>query len=174
MSPEITSPSVSTVADTPGGHGTKPTPVVPDHQLIRRIAEGGYGEVWLARSALGTYRAVSRLSPFVQRRTRVRAGVPRHQMFEPSRSNDGLLDILQAGRGDRDGYYYYVMELADDANAECGIRNAESAGSVSGKVGEWESGANAASASRSPAHPLTWPRSSELRSENIAQRAPAP
>src|SRR6266496_3645979 len=33
-------------------------PQVPDHQLLRRIGEGAYGEVWLARSVMGTYRAV--------------------------------------------------------------------------------------------------------------------
>ena len=50
------------------------------------------------------------------------------QKFEPiSRSHDGFVDILQLGRNDPAGYFYYVMELADDANAECGTRNAESA-----------------------------------------------
>src|SRR5207249_2956456 len=31
---------------------------IPEHELIRRIGEGSYGEVWLARSVMGTYRAV--------------------------------------------------------------------------------------------------------------------
>ena len=31
---------------------------VPDHTLLRRIGKGAYGEVWLARNALGTWRAV--------------------------------------------------------------------------------------------------------------------
>jgi hypothetical protein len=31
------------------------TPVIPEHDLIRAIASGSYGEVWLARSALGAY-----------------------------------------------------------------------------------------------------------------------
>ena len=36
------------------------------------------------------------------------------QRFEPvSRSHEGLVDILQVGRNDTDGYFYYVMELAD-------------------------------------------------------------
>src|SRR5207249_2288474 len=33
------------------------------------------------------------------------------------RSHDGLVDILQVGRNDAAGYYYYVMELGDDAIA---------------------------------------------------------
>jgi len=36
--------------------------------------------------------------------------------FEPiSRSHDGFVDILQVGRNHQEGYFYYVMELADDA-----------------------------------------------------------
>jgi RNA polymerase sigma factor (sigma-70 family) len=38
------------------------------------------------------------------------------QKFEPiSRSHEGLVDVLQIGRNDDAGYFYYVMELADDA-----------------------------------------------------------
>src|SRR5215471_14122917 len=33
-------------------------PGVPDYDLLRRIGGGAYGEVWLARSILGAYRAV--------------------------------------------------------------------------------------------------------------------
>src|SRR5207249_4149247 len=41
------------------------------------------------------------------------------QKFEPiSRSHDGLVDILQVGRDDAAGYFYYVMELADGAEAQ--------------------------------------------------------
>src|SRR5947208_15488422 len=36
---------------------TPPFPV-PDHTLIRRIGKGAYGEVWLACSFIGLYRAV--------------------------------------------------------------------------------------------------------------------
>jgi len=43
------------------------------------------------------------------------------QKFEPiSRSHDGLVDILQVGRNDKAGYFYYVMELADDASQPAG------------------------------------------------------
>src|ERR1051326_5421931 len=33
-------------------------PQIPDHELLRRVGEGAYGEVWLARNVMGTYRAV--------------------------------------------------------------------------------------------------------------------
>jgi eukaryotic-like serine/threonine-protein kinase len=38
--------------------------------------------------------------------------------FEPlSRQHDGLVDILQVGGNAESGYFYYVMELGDDAHA---------------------------------------------------------
>src|SRR5436190_2143583 len=86
---------------------------VPDHALLKQIGVGSYGEVWLARSAIGTLRAVK----IVCRETfwhdhpfdREFKGI---QKFEPiSRSHEGMVDILQIGRGE--GYFYYVMELAD-------------------------------------------------------------
>lgn len=90
-------------------------PNIPDHTLLRRIGGGSYGDVWLAQSVLGTYRAVK----IVYRRSfnedrpyeREFNGIKR---FEPiSRSHEGLVDILQTGRNDDAGYFYYVMELAD-------------------------------------------------------------
>src|SRR6266481_1729662 len=90
-------------------------PPIPDHEMLRCIGRGSYGEVWLARSVMGTFRAVKvvhrhrfeDVRPF----ERELSGI---QKFEPiSRSHDGLVDILQIGRNDRAGYFYYIMELAD-------------------------------------------------------------
>ena len=104
--------------------GVSPQPVqgnppsVPDHMMVRRIGQGSYGEVWLACSVVGTWRAVK-----VVYRNRFKDHRPYEreflgiQKYEPlSRANDGLIDVLQIGRNDADGYFYYVMELADDAN----------------------------------------------------------
>src|SRR6266581_2716784 len=118
--PEATKPSgLSGTITTPSlQHSTTPPLSVPDHELLRRIGEGSYGEVWLARNKLGTLRAVK----VVYRRTfedarpfeREFRGI---QKFEPiSRSHEGLVDILQVGGTDE--YFYYVMELADDARPE--------------------------------------------------------
>jgi serine/threonine protein kinase len=104
---------------------------VPDHELLGVIGRGAYGEVRLARNAVGTPRAVK----VVHRQTFERdehferefKGL---QQFEPiSRTHDGLMDILHLGRPAEEGWFYYVMELADDANAERGGRNAEVPGS---------------------------------------------
>lgn len=109
----IRTPSDVTPASGGRPGDTSPFPV-PDHTLIRRIGKGAYGEVWLARNALGTWRAVK----FVHRSSfdddrpfeREFAGI---QRFEPiSRSHESQLNILHVGRA-ADGFYY-VMELADD------------------------------------------------------------
>ena len=89
-------------------------PVITDHDLLRPIGRGSYGEVWLARSVLGELRAVK-----IVRRDGRHADRPFErefaglQKFEPiSRSHEGLVHVLHAGRFE--GGFYYVMELADD------------------------------------------------------------
>ena len=90
-------------------------PSIPDHQMIRKIGTGSYGDVWLARNVLGTYRAVKVVyrSRFDDERPYERefSGIKK---FEPiSRSHEGLVDILQIGCDNTAQYFYYVMELAD-------------------------------------------------------------
>jgi tetratricopeptide (TPR) repeat protein len=91
---------------------------IPEHELVSPIASGAYGQVWLARNRLGVYRAIKivhRASfdhdrPFEREFAGIKA-------FEPfSRSHEGLVNLLQVGRDDHAGYFYYVMELADDLN----------------------------------------------------------
>ena len=36
----------------------RPTPSIPDHEVVRQIGSGAYGEVWLAKSLTGAWRAV--------------------------------------------------------------------------------------------------------------------
>ena len=117
----------SKVASDTAGSGVAPTsnlrpptlhsppPAIPDHELLRLIGRGSYGEVWLARSKLGTLRAVKIVyrATFEDSRPFEREfkGI---QKFEPiSRSHEGLVDILQVGGAE--DYFYYVMELADAA-----------------------------------------------------------
>jgi serine/threonine protein kinase len=98
------------------------------HELIHRIGGGACGEVWLAGNVLGELRAVKIIhrSRFTDPRPFEREfeGI---QRFEPiSRSHPSQLAILHVGKNEPAGCFYYVMELEDDATAECGTRNAES------------------------------------------------
>src|ERR1044071_2259778 len=90
---------------------------VPDHELIRCIGRGSYGEVWLARNVMGYYRAVKIVyrSTFEHERPFEREydGIRR---FEPvSRTHPSQLAVLHVGRSPANHYFYYVMELADNA-----------------------------------------------------------
>jgi WD40 repeat protein len=108
-------------ASTPSEHGRVagapvPQPSVPDHELLRPIGRGSYGQVWLARNVMGAYRAVKVVyrSAFEHDRPfeRELEGI---QKFEPvSRTHESQVDILHVGRNEPAGYFYYVMELADD------------------------------------------------------------
>lgn len=93
------------------------TPRVPDHELIRPIGRGSYGEVWLARNIMGVWRAVKVVTrasfdsdrPF----EREFAGI---QRYEPiSRTGEGLVPILHVGSQGEKRSFYYVMELSDPA-----------------------------------------------------------
>lgn len=92
-------------------------PVIPDHEVLRKIGSGAYGEVWLARAVTGALRAVKVVfrEDFDDKRGFEREfdGVLK---YEPvSRTHPGLVHVLHVGRStDGESFYYYVMELGDD------------------------------------------------------------
>lgn len=106
----------------------RPDPLIPDHEVLRKIGGGAYGEVWLARGVTGAMRAVKVVyrEDFSDDRTFEREfeGILR---FEPiSRDHRGFVNILHVGRYDGDSaFYYYVMELGDDAFSEGEINPVE-------------------------------------------------
>jgi len=113
-------PETPPPASGPVGTDNPAPPTIPDHELLRRIGGGSYGEVWLARNVLGEFRAAK----VVNRRTfgqdrpyeREFEGIKK---YEPvSRTHDSQVDILHVGRNDQSGYFYYVMELADAAEPQ--------------------------------------------------------
>ncbi|MGA2244014.1 MAG: serine/threonine-protein kinase [Verrucomicrobiota bacterium] len=96
-----------------------PQPIVAEHQLLRLIGSGSSGEVWLARNSIGVFRAVKiifrKSFPWAKPYEDEFQGLLR---FEPlSRQHDGLVDVLQVGGNAELGYFYYIMELADDVHA---------------------------------------------------------
>jgi serine/threonine protein kinase len=113
-----------------------PPPQIPDHELLGCIGRGSYGEVWLARTVLGQYRAIKVVyrDAFEHDRPfeREYEGI---QKFEPiSRSHPSQLAILHVGRNDQAGCFYYVMDLADPVEMkkdECRMKKQRSASSVS-------------------------------------------
>src|SRR5438067_8050590 len=109
--------AVSSRADEKPGTGAF-APQIPDFAMIRRIGRGTYGEVWLSRNHLGQYRAVKivRRNTFSHERPFEREfeGIKK---FEPiSREHEGVVAMLHVGRGE--DFFYYVMELADDAGGD--------------------------------------------------------
>ena len=121
--------------NVPSGGAESPAaepPVIPGHKLLRCIGRGSYGEVWLAKVASRKFdQGLAELAPpeyravkIVFRKTFERerpferefSGI---QKFEPvSRASPSQVSILQVGRDDEAGFFYYVMELADDQRAE--------------------------------------------------------
>ena len=99
--------------------------VIPDYTLLKRIGSGAYGEVWLAQSVTGALRAVKIVwrEDFELTRTfhREFQGI---QQFEPiSRGHPCLVHILHVGWNETRGFYYCVMELADDAEDGAHIKD---------------------------------------------------
>lgn len=97
-----------------------PAPPVPEHEMLRQIGRGSHGEVWLARSVTGQYRAVKivRRDAFADAEPFEREfeGV---QRFEPvSRRHEGFIDVLQVGFGEERDFFYCVMELADATESD--------------------------------------------------------
>jgi serine/threonine protein kinase len=91
-------------------------PVIPDHELVRCIGRGAYGEVWMARNAIGMYHAVK-----IAYRREFKDAEPYErefkgiQKFMPvSLNHPGLIHVLHVGRDEHRGCFYYIMELGDD------------------------------------------------------------
>src|SRR5882757_4935417 len=92
-------------------------PTIPDYDLMRPIGRGSYGDVWLARGVTGLWRAIK-----VVWRERFSDAEPFEREFrglkefaEISLGESIQLALLHVGRNDAAGFFYYVMELADDA-----------------------------------------------------------
>src|SRR5207247_4173951 len=90
--------------------GKMQTPEIPDHELLRCIGRGSYGEVWLARHGPTDFRAVKVVyrKTFEQDRPfeRELSGI---EQFEPiSRRHSSQVSILQDGPNPYPVYLSYV------------------------------------------------------------------
>jgi CHASE2 domain-containing sensor protein len=96
--------------------GKRRIPNIPDHDLVKRVGMGAYGEVWLARNTIGMFRAVK----FVFR-DRYSSPHPYQREFRGmekympiSLNHPGLVHLLHIGKNDSGGYFFYIMEAGDD------------------------------------------------------------
>jgi WD40 repeat protein len=91
-------------------------PAIQDYELLRPIGRGAYGDVWLARGVTGVLRAVK-----IVWRDRFDDDRPYEREFQGLRQFAAVsileprqLALLHVGRNEAAGFFYYVMELADD------------------------------------------------------------
>ncbi|HEY0457352.1 MAG TPA: serine/threonine-protein kinase [Verrucomicrobiae bacterium] len=89
---------------------------VPDHEVVRQVGRGAYGEVWLAKNAIGMYHAVKIIfrSKFPNEGPYEREFRGIQKFMPVSRSHPGFVHILHVGRNDAAGCFYCIMEAADD------------------------------------------------------------
>lgn len=91
-------------------------PAIPDYELLLLVGRGSYGEVWLGRGLTGVYRAIKIVwrdrfgspEPF-EREFR---GLAQFTSIPPGEGRH--LALLHVGRNESAGFFYYVMELADN------------------------------------------------------------
>ncbi len=97
--------------------GTSIPPSIPDYELLKLVGRGSYGDVWLARGVTGVFRAVK-----IVWRERFSDPQPFEREFRGlkefaavSLTEARQLALLHIGRNEKESFFYYVMEVADDA-----------------------------------------------------------
>lgn len=92
---------------------------IPDYELVRRIGQGGFGVVWLARHRLhGEFRAVK----IVHHQQAIELEGVRAYILQ-AQQHPALVAIEHLGTVD--DAYYYVMPLADDVKGQVALRSAD-------------------------------------------------
>jgi len=106
------------------GGAVRSRATIPNFELLRQIGIGAYGEVWLARGVLGDYVALKVVyrDRFSDERPYLREYEGIRRFRHVSRIHPSQLTVLHVGQGP--GFFYYTMELADDANAGAASRQA--------------------------------------------------
>ncbi|HMN96547.1 MAG TPA: protein kinase [Phycisphaerales bacterium] len=105
-------PAISaTVGSGQGDSSDRPDVVIPNHTLLRRVGEGGFGQVWIAHNPLTDHHRACKLVP--HRRTPELDGLRRLKQRVPAHRN--LMPIEDVGvAGD---WLYCLMPLAENAHS---------------------------------------------------------
>lgn len=102
------------------GQDPRPPPAVKGYTLLRKIGEGAFGVVWLAKNDLTrVYRAIKAV---------YHTGHEGHVLYDNELTGviaydrvclgyDGFIRVLEVGRDEARGCFFYVMEIADNAEA---------------------------------------------------------
>jgi WD40 repeat protein len=93
-------------------------PAIQDYNLQRRIGRGAFGDVWIAQNITGAWRAIKVVS-----KDRFSSPEPYEREFrglqrftEVSLDCARQLALLHVGSNESAGFFYAVMELADDVD----------------------------------------------------------
>src|SRR6185436_5247343 len=92
-------------------------PSIPDFELVRLVNAGSYGDVWLGKSVTGQWRAVKIIARdrFATERPFEREFSGIQQVESQTKPHPHLARVFHVGRNDTNQFFYYVLELADDA-----------------------------------------------------------
>lgn len=91
-------------------------PKIPDIELLRSVGRGAYGNVWLARNAVGVYVAVKIINrnAFADEGPYDREFRGITKFWPISLGHPNIVRIFHVGRSERRDYFFYIMEAADD------------------------------------------------------------
>lgn len=102
---------------TPEFPGAKP-PAIPDYHLLRKIGRGAFGDVWIGQNITGAWRAIK-----VVTKDRFTSLEPYEREFRGLKRFADIslkcprqLALLHVGSNEAEGFFYSVMELADDVD----------------------------------------------------------
>ena len=115
--PAVPAPASSPPAGAPRWFPSQPD--IPQHTLLRPIGEGAYGKVWLARDLFGGYHAVKvvYLAHFDHNPDPFHREFRGIKEYHALSDHPGLLRVSFVGECEPEGYFYYIMELGDDAKS---------------------------------------------------------
>ena len=109
---------------------------IAQYEVLKRIGEGAFGQVWLARDRVATFCAIK-----VIYRRNFSDSRPFEREFEGvqnfaaiSRRHTGWVPILHVGISETGGFFYYVMDAADDFKTGPNIDPGEYSPKTLGKV----------------------------------------